>query len=76
MRDWNEFCSTQLITAAEICYNHAAASEFVDEVVVGVKSTAELEQIFNAATATPKAVNAEGWASDDLDLIDPRRWAI
>lgn len=76
MRNWNEFCSNQLITAAEICYNHAAASEFVDEVVVGVKSTTELEQIFNAATASPKAVNAEGWASDDLDLIDPRRWVI
>lgn len=76
MRKWNEFCSTQLSTAAEICYNHAAASKFVDEVVVGVKSTTELHQIFNAATASPKAVNVESWASDDLELIDPRRWVI
>ncbi len=76
MKDWKEFCSTQLITAAEICYNHAAASEFVDEVVVGVKSTAELDEIFKSASAPLKPVNVESWASYDCDLIDPRRWAI
>ncbi len=76
MRDWNDFCSTQLITAAEICYNYAAASEFVDEVVVGVKSTTELDQIFKAATAGQKALNLESWANDNLDLIDPRRWTL
>jgi aryl-alcohol dehydrogenase-like predicted oxidoreductase len=65
-------CLTMLGLAAA----YVASRDWIDEVVVGVTSATEMRQVTAALRAGPLA-DAPEWrmlASDDIDLLDPRRW--
>lgn len=51
---------------------------WVDEVVVGVTSVDELNELLSSwmQATLPAEVDTRSLASDDVDLIDPRRWRL
>ena len=53
---------------------HVRALPWAGEVVVGVTSAAELDEIWQA-WQVPAALAAAGLATDELSLLDPRTWA-
>ena len=61
---------------ADLALSYAATRPWLDEIVIGVTSAAELRELHGAITE-PADVHGDPWtrlASHDLDLIDPRRW--
>lgn len=59
----------------EACLAHVRALPWATHVVVGVTSASELSQLIAAWNGCTPERASESWASDDLDLIDPRRWS-
>lgn len=53
---------------------HVRSLGWAGEIVVGVTSAAELRAIVSAWGAVPAAAAPADLASNDLDLLDPRRW--
>ncbi len=61
-------------SSLEVCLAHARALPWASSVVVGVTSAAELREVAAAwGACEPELATAE-FGSDDLELIDPRRW--
>lgn len=58
----------------EACLAHVRGLPWATHVVVGVTSGAELREIVAAWTACEPELAAAELGSDDLELIDPRRW--
>ena len=58
----------------EVCLAHVRALPWASSVVVGVTSAAELREIVAAWDAREPELAAAEFGSDDLELIDPRRW--
>ena len=58
----------------EACLAHVRALPWASSVVVGVTSETELREIVAAWNASDPEVAPSSLGSDDLDLIDPRRW--
>jgi aryl-alcohol dehydrogenase-like predicted oxidoreductase len=58
----------------EACLAHVRALPWASSVVVGVTSAAELREIVAAWNACEPEMAAAELGSDDLELIDPRRW--
>lgn len=58
----------------EACLAHVRALPWVTHVVVGVTSAAELREIVAAWNACEPELARADLGSDDLELIDPRRW--
>jgi len=58
----------------EACLGHVKALLWASHVVVGVTSAAELREIVEAWDACEPELAAAEFGSDDLDLMDPRRW--
>ena len=58
----------------EVCLAHVRALPWATHVVVGVTSAEELREIVSAWNACSPALAPMEWGSDDLELIDPRRW--
>lgn len=58
----------------EACLSHVRALPWATHVVVGVTSAEELREIVSAWNACPPALAPKEWGSEDLELIDPRRW--
>jgi aryl-alcohol dehydrogenase-like predicted oxidoreductase len=57
-----------------VCLNHARALPWADEVVVGATTAEELQTIVTAWQHGEAVLADEDLRSNDLDLIDPRRW--
>lgn len=53
---------------------HVRALPWASEIVVGVTSADELQEVLQAWTSTPPLLAPERLASDDIELIDPRLW--
>lgn len=58
----------------EACLAHVRALPWATHVVVGVTSAVELREIVAAWDACEPELVASEFGSDDLQLIDPRRW--
>ena len=58
----------------EVCLAHVRALPWASSVVVGVTSADELREITAAWSACSPTVAPAEWGSDDVELIDPRRW--
>ncbi|HEY7824388.1 MAG TPA: hypothetical protein VIG24_16215, partial [Acidimicrobiia bacterium] len=58
----------------EACLAHVRALPWASSVVVGVTSATELQEIVAAWNACEPELAAVEFGSDDLELIDPRRW--
>jgi len=71
---FHAWCVSAGLSPLEACLAFVRQIAWADEVVVGVTSAAELAEIGRAwRAATPLPPGAE-LASNDPDLIDPRRW--
>lgn len=53
---------------------HVRALPWASEIVVGVTSADELQEVLQAWTSTPPRLASDRLASDDIELIDPRLW--
>jgi len=58
----------------EACLGHVGGLPWASHVVVGVTSADELSEIVAAWESCTRAVLDASLGSDDLELIDPRRW--
>ena len=58
----------------EACLGHVRGLPWASHVVVGVTSADELSEIAAAWESCTRAVLDASLGSDDLELIDPRRW--
>ncbi|HEV8025717.1 MAG TPA: aldo/keto reductase [Candidatus Nanopelagicales bacterium] len=58
----------------EVCLAHVRGLPWAKHVVVGVTSASELREIVAAWDACEPELAAAEFGSDDLELIDPRRW--
>lgn len=67
-----EACSEAGVDVAAACRAFVRSLEWVDEIVVGVTSARELMEW--AAADAAEGVDWATCASDDADLVDPRRW--
>lgn len=74
VRRFHAWCVERGVAPLVACLAFARSLTWADEVVVGVTGADELAEI-GAAWAVP-AFDADwaGFASADLDLLDPRRW--
>ena len=67
-------CTERGVTPLASSLAFIRALEWVDVVVVGVTSAAELAQIAQAWAAPTVAGDWEAYGSDDISLLDPRCW--
>jgi aryl-alcohol dehydrogenase-like predicted oxidoreductase len=72
---WHKWCGEQGTTPLRAALGIAKGLPGVRYCVVGVDRAAHLEEILNAwSTALP--LQAPSVATDDIEVIDPRRWRI
>jgi len=71
---FHEHCREMGRTPVEVCLGHARAVPWVSRIVVGVTSGLELAELAAAWSETPAQLVDPSWGTDDLSLIDPRRW--
>ena len=73
---FQSFCSSAGVSPLAGAVRFVAALPWVDELVIGVTSAAELHEIVEALSSVPQGwVQAcAGLASVDASLIDPRQW--
>jgi aryl-alcohol dehydrogenase-like predicted oxidoreductase len=61
-------------TPLEACLSHVRALPWATHVVIGVTSSVELNAACEAWTSAPARLADASLGSEDLDLLDPRRW--
>ena len=71
---FHESCALWGRTALEACLSFIRSVPWVDHVIVGVTSAQELSEIGRAWAADDLSVDWSALASQDADLVDPRRW--
>ena len=74
VRAFHRFCRDRDLAPVAACLSFARGLPWAGPVVVGVTSAAEFGEIADAWAADPVDAGWSGLASDDLDLVDPRRW--
>ena len=74
VRAFHRFCEEHGADPLAACLSFTRSLPWAGPVVVGVTSAAELSQIADAWAAEPIDVDWADLASDDIDLVDPRRW--
>jgi aryl-alcohol dehydrogenase-like predicted oxidoreductase len=73
LRDWHAALGEADVTPLAAALGFALQAPNVDRIVIGVHSATHLSECLAALEAAPQ-LNYARFASDDLDLIDPRRW--
>jgi aryl-alcohol dehydrogenase-like predicted oxidoreductase len=73
LRDWRNALDEAGVSPLAAALGFALRAPHVDRIVVGVHSAAHLAECLATLDAAPR-LNYARFASDDLDLIDPRRW--
>ncbi|MDQ5975768.1 MAG: hypothetical protein QG661_2977 [Actinomycetota bacterium] len=76
VRAFHRFCEERGVDALAACLSFTRGLPWAGPVVVGVTSAAELAQIADAWVAEPIDDDWADLASDDVDLVDPRRWRL
>jgi len=71
--NFHEVCRRQRISPTSAALDFVRCLPWISQLVVGVTSAAELENLGEIWAAAPMA-NLIDCSSLDLDLIDPRRW--
>lgn len=74
VRAFHRFCEERGVDPLAACLSFTRGLPWAGPVVVGVTSAAELAQIADAWAAQPIDEDWADLASDDIDLVDPRRW--
>lgn len=73
LQHWHEALAEAGVSPLPAALGFALQAPSVDRIVIGVHSAAHLSECLAALEAAPQ-LNYARFASDDLDLIDPRRW--
>ncbi len=71
-------CAAAAVPRAAAALGFAAGCAGVSRIVIGVNSAAQLEEnlaAFSAASTAQWTPAPEGYAVDDPEIIDPRKWA-
>lgn len=68
-------CEGEGLDPLTTCLSFLRDQPWVDEVVVGVTTAAELRAALAAWQSPSLTLAADRWASTDIDLLDPRRWS-
>jgi aryl-alcohol dehydrogenase-like predicted oxidoreductase len=68
-------CSERGVTPLDASLSFVRSLDWVDVVVVGVTSAAELTQIADSWVAPTVGDDWQACGSGDLELLDPRRWS-
>src|SRR5262249_50698776 len=72
---WSQWCREQQVSPLRAAVAFAARLAGVERLVVGVDSRTQLQEIIAAATdGVPQL--PEDLNSDELDLLEPRRWRL
>jgi len=74
VRAFHRFCEERGVDPLAACLSFTRSLPWAGPVVVGVTSAAELAQIADGWAAEPIDADWAALASDDVDLVDPRRW--
>ena len=74
VRAFHRLCDEHAVTPLAACLSFTRSLPWAGPVVVGVTSAGELAQIADGWAAEPIDVDWAALASDDVDLVDPRRW--
>lgn len=73
-QQWHGWLNHQSLTPLQACLGFALAQPGIDRVVVGVENLTQLQEIL--ASVETRAVEPPATlASEDIDLINPSRWA-
>ncbi len=71
---WRRFCADRGLTPLRAALGFARGIDEIDQVVCGVESVAQLEEVLAAGTLDP--CEFRDLAIDDPDFVDPSRWRI
>lgn len=72
--EWSAWLATTGMTPLQACLRHALSFPEISRVVIGVDSLHQLEEICDAAVGKLPALPAGLW-TEDIDLLNPSRWA-
>lgn len=75
VRTFIEYCSEKDLSPLSVALQHVRAIPWASEVVVGATTAAELLEIVEAWNSLSPMLAPKNLASDDVDLVDPRRWS-
>ena len=70
---WSKYIKENKLNPLIETFTFLLQKKFIDKIVVGVKSKKELNQILNIKI-NYKRKNYQSFRSNNLDLIDPRKW--
>ncbi|MEL7428370.1 MAG: aldo/keto reductase, partial [Pseudomonadota bacterium] len=73
LAQWHEWCSRKNVTPVEACLGALSGKEWISKLVVGVTSTAQLDELA-AATKTIIDDVSDIPQTNDEDLLNPARW--
>ena len=73
LNKWSRYIKENKLNPLIETFTFLLQKKFVDKIVVGVKSKKELNQILNIKI-NYKRKNYQSFKSNNLNLIDPRKW--
>ena len=72
---WDKWCESSLEGKIDACLTHALSLNCVSEIVIGITSASELEQILFRYNKCNPATLVQ-FKNDDKLLTDPRNWVV
>jgi aryl-alcohol dehydrogenase-like predicted oxidoreductase len=72
---WDDWLQTSSLSPLEACLRYVLSFSEVGRVVVGVDNSAQMQEIIEAASGA-SVKPPTSLACNDLDLINPSRWAL
>jgi aryl-alcohol dehydrogenase-like predicted oxidoreductase len=73
---WQAWLARAQVNAVKACLDFVLSHRGVSHAVAGVDTCAQLQGILAAAGTPPIEPLAAGFASEDVDLIEPFRWTL
>lgn len=73
--EWSQFCISNNVSQLQACMQFVCQISEVKNFIVGVENEAQFSEVVDSLKQPFEADFCQ-FVSDDLDLIDPRRWKI
>jgi aryl-alcohol dehydrogenase-like predicted oxidoreductase len=74
LTSWHDYALSTSRSPLDLCIAYVSNEDLVDEVVVGVKSAVELDEVRNSHLNSKGIYLDDSWSQNDEGLIDPRNW--
>ena len=72
---WHQKLRDSRVSPLEVCLAYPLALEQVDQVIVGVDSAKQLQDILAATCAVDHTLDSSFMISTDTNLINPSNWS-